>query len=307
MKIKLPHALFLIAFVLHNNIKAQTADSAKIDLFADLDNESKKVSANTVDYAIATFKGTRIVNGHSIETIGKNNLDFRISHRFGTVNSGSYNFFGLDEATMRIGLDYGVTDNLMIGLGRSTVDKELDAFVKYKILRQSKGKRVMPVTVTYLGSVMHYTIKGSEDISFANRTSYANQLLIARQFSKSVSFQLSPTWMHINMVDFKSEKNNLFSLGMGGRVKLTDRFAITADYYHQFDKLTGRENSLSLGVDIETGGHVFQLHFTNSRGMTERSFITNTTGNWGDGDIHFGFNITRMFALKKTAVTKSSW
>lgn len=301
------YSILLIAFFsFYNAVNAQKVDSSKnIDLFADLDNDSKNLLASNKDYASATFKSTRVVNGHSIETIGKNNLDFRIAHRFGTLNSGSYNLFGLDNATMRIGLDYGLTDRIMIGLGRSTVDKEIDAFVKYKILRQSTGKVTMPITLTYLGSAMQYTIKGSEDISFSNRMSYAHQLLIARKFSDAVSFQLSPTLVHINMVDWKAEKNNLFSLGIAGRVKISKRVALTGEYFHQFNKLTDRQNSLSLGVDIETGGHVFQLHFTNSTGMTERSFITNTTGKWGNGDIHFGFNITRIFALGKSV--KTTW
>lgn len=301
------YSILLVAIASFYNVsKAQQADTTKtVDLFADLDNETKSVATNTTDHISATFKSTRVVNGHSIETIGKNNLDFRIAHRFGTLNSGSYNLFGLDNATMRIGLDYGLTDRIMIGLGRSTVDKEIDGFIKYKILRQSTGKTKMPITLAYLGSAMQYTIKGSEDISFSNRMSYAHQLLIARKFSDAVSFQLSPTLVHINMVDWKVEKNNLFSLGIAGRVKISKRVALTGEYFHQFDKLTNRQNSLSLGVDIETGGHVFQLHFTNSTGMTERSFITNTTGKWGDGDIHFGFNITRIFALGKAK--KTTW
>lgn len=290
-------------------LQAQTnSDSTKkIDLFADLEKESKSVDINNTDYATATFKSTRIVNGHSIETIGKNNLDFRISHRFGYLNSGGNNLFGLDQATMRIGLDYGVTNLLMIGLGRSNTDKEFDGFVKYKLLRQSTGKTAMPISLTYLGAMSHYTLKTTEDISFTNRSAFVNQILIARKFSDAVSVQLSPTWVHINMVDKSSEDNNLYSLGMGGRVKISKRVALTADYFYQFNKLTGRKNSFSLGVDIETGGHVFQLHFTNSLGMNEKAFITNTTGNWGDGDIHFGFNITRLFSLKKSEGSRSSW
>jgi Membrane bound beta barrel domain (DUF5777) len=290
-----------------NVATAQQKDSTKTtDLFADLDNESKNADANVTDYATATFKSTRIVNGHSIETIGKNNLDFRISHRFGYLNSGGYNLFGLDQATMRMGLDYGVTNRLMVGLGRSNTDKEYDIFAKYKLLRQSTGKCKMPISVTYLGSAMHYTQKGSDEINFTNRTSYANQLLISRKFNDAISLQLAPTWVHINMVNLSSEKNDLFSLGIGGRVKISKRVAITADYYHQLNQLVGTTNSLSVGVDIETGGHVFQLHFTNSLGMTERAFITNTTGDWGKGDIHFGFNITRLFVLKKSAGSRSS-
>lgn len=288
--------------------QAQTKDTTKaIDLFTDLDNESKSTDKNTTDYASATFKSTRIVNGHSIETIGKNNLDFRISHRFGTLNSGSYNLFGLDNATMRMGLDYGVTNRLMIGLGRSTVEKELDAFAKYKLLRQSTGKCNMPISVTVLASAMHYTLKSSNDIDFNNRMSYVAQVMIARKFNDAISFQLTPTLTHINLVNLAKEDNNLYSLGIGGRVKISKRVAITGDYFYQFNKLEGTTNSLSFGVDIETGGHVFQLHFTNSLGMSERAFITNTLGNWGDGDIHFGFNITRLFVLKKAAGSRSSY
>ena len=289
-----------------NNVKAQSDSSKTVDLFADLDKEAKKADANTTDYATATFKSTRIVNGHSIETIGKNNLDFRISHRFGYLNSGGNNLFGLDQATMRIGLDYGVTNRLMVGIGRSNTDKEFDGFVKYKLLRQSTGKSNMPISLTYLGAMSHYTLKTTEDISFTNRTSFVNQILIARKFSDAVSFQLSPTWVHINMVNHSSEDNNLYSLGMGGRVKISKRVALTADYFYQINKLEGSKNSFSLVVDIETGGHVFQLHFTNSLGMNEKAFITNTTGNWGDGDIHFGFNITRLFTLKRAPGSRST-
>jgi hypothetical protein len=195
----------------------------------------------------------------------------------------------------------------MIGFGRTTIDKELDAFVKYKLLRQSSGKTNMPISLTYFGGVYHYTKETSENINFTNRTSYVNQLLIARKFSDCVSFQLSPTWVHLNLVDLSKEDNNLYSLGISGRVKISKRVAITGDYYHQFNTLNGRTNSLSLGFDIETGGHVFQLHLTNSIGMNERHFITNTTGDWGDGSIRFGFNITRLFVLKKAAGSRSSW
>lgn len=301
-------AVILITTASSGFLNAQTKDSTKaVDLFADLDNESKKVDANSNDYTTATFKSTRIVNGHSIETIGKYNLDFRISHRFGYLNSGSYNLFGLDNATLRMGLDYGITNRLMVGIGRSTTDKELDGFVKYKLLRQSTGKTNMPISLTVLTSAMQYTLKGSEDISSNNRMSYATQLFIARKFNDAFSFQLTPTWIHKNLVNLSKEDNDLYSLGIGGRIKISKRVAITGDYFYQFNQLEGTINSLSFGVDIETGGHVFQLHFTNSTGMSERAFITNTLGKWGDGDIHFGFNITRLFVLKKAEGSRSTY
>jgi len=290
-----------------NNVKAQVDSTKAVDLFADLDKESKKSDANTTDYASATFKSTRVVNGHSIETIGKYNLDFRISHRFGYLNSGSYNLFGLDNATMRMSLDYGVSNKLLVGVGRSTVDKELDVYAKYKFLRQSTGKVNMPISLTGVVSAMNYTLKSTDDISFTNRMSYSYQLLLARKFSDNVSLQLMPTLVHINLVPLSTNDNNLYSLGIGGRVKISKRVAITGEYYHQFNKLDGMTNSLSFGVDIETGGHVFQLHFTNSTGMTDRAFITNTTGDWGKGDIQDGFNISRLFVLKKSAGSRSSY
>ncbi|MFY7963306.1 MAG: DUF5777 family beta-barrel protein [Chitinophagaceae bacterium] len=290
-----------------NKTIAQTDSTKKVDLFADIDNEAKATTAANIDYATATFKSTRVINSQSIETIGKHNLDFRISHRFGYLNSGAYNLFGLDNATMMMNFDYGLTNNLLVGVGRSTVNKEYSAYAKYKFLKQSTGKVNMPITMAYLFSAMHYTQKTTEDISFTNRTSYAHQLLIARKFSDNISLQLMPTLVHINLVDFSKEDNNLFSLGVGGRVKISKRVAINAEYFHQFNQLTGTTNSLSIGFDIETGGHVFQLHFTNSTGMTERAFITNTTGDWGNGDIHFGFNISRLFTLKKSAGSRSSW
>ena len=287
---------------------AQPKDSSKtVDLFADLDNESKSIDANSTDFANATFKATKIINGHSVEMVGKHNLDYRISHRFGFFSSGAYELFGLDNATIRNGLDYGVCDKLTIGLGRSSVDKEFDGYIKYKLLRQSTGKIKIPVSIVYVMSAMNYTLKSTKDISFTNRMSYAHQVLIARKFSDNVSLQLTPTLVHINLVNLSKEDNNLYSLGFGGRVKISKRLAINAEYFYQFNKLEGTTNSFSLGLDIETGGHVFQLHFTNSTGMTERSFITNTVGDWGKNDIRFGFNIGRTFVTKKMKGSRSSY
>ncbi len=288
-------------------LNAQTDSTKTIDLFADLEMESKKTDANNINKITAAFKSTRIVNSHSVELVGKHNLDFRISHRFGFLNSGSYNLFGLDNATMRMGLDYGLSNKFNIGIGRSTVDKELDGFIKYKILQQSTGKVNMPLSMAYVFSIMHYGLKTSPELSFNNRLSYAHQILIARKFNDNISLQLIPTIVHINAVPFVTDDNNLYSLGTAGRVKISKRIAINGEYFFQFNQLSGSTNSLSFGVDIETGGHVFQLHCTNSTGMNERGFVTNTTGKWGNGDIRFGFNIVRTFALKKESSQKKLW
>jgi hypothetical protein len=284
---------------------SQQVDTAKVDLFAEIDKEAKINEANETNYTYATFKSNRVINGHSIEILAKNHLEFRIAHRFGTLNSGFYDLFGLDNATMRMGLDYGLCNNLMIGIGRSTVNKEFDGYAKYKFLKQSTGKNKMPISAAFFTGIYQTTEKTSEKLSGSQRLAFVNQLLIARKFSENFSFQLSPTLVHLNMVNLAKEKNTMLSLGFGGRYKVSKRVALCAEYFHQFDKLDGKENSLSLGVDIETGGHVFQLHFTNSTGLTERSFVTNTTGRWGNGDIHFGFNLIRVFSLAKKKDSKN--
>ena len=287
---------------------SQQLDSTKTkDLFADIEQESKLSDQQTTNYTLATFKSIRVVNSHTTELVGKNNLDFRISHRFGYLNSGAYNLFGLDGATVRFGFDYGLSKNINVGIGRSSIDKEFDAYFKYKLLKQSTGKINMPISLVYVFTAMNYTLRGLEEINFNNRTSYAHQFIIAKKISDNVSLQLMPTYIHINLVPLKTDDNNLYSLGFAGRTKLSKRIALNVEYFHQFNQLSGTTNSLSLGFDIETGGHVFQLHFTNSTGMTERTFVANTTGDWGVGDIRFGFNIARTFVLKKSKDNRSTW
>jgi hypothetical protein len=256
-------------------------------------------------YTTATFKGTRVINGQSIENQAKGVLDFIILHRFGRLNQGARDFFGLDNANTRIGFEYGVTDWLTAGVGRSTYQKEYDGFLRARMLRQTEDNR-MPVTLSYAGTAMVRSdeIQPPDTITeyfFSHRMTYSNQVLIARKFSERLSLQLTPSHVHYNLVRDDKDANDLFALGIGGRVKLTRRFALTAEYYYTIPgaNLAGYRNSASLGVDIETGGHVFQLHFTNSTGMTERSFIGQTTEDWGDGGIHFGFNIHRVFTVVK--------
>ena len=269
------------------------------DLLNMLDEESKK--NEEPDYTTATFKTTRLINGHSIETLGAGVLDVRISHRFGYLNSGPNELFGLDQAWTRIGADYGISNRLMIGAGRSSYQKQVDAFAKFKVLRQAKEK--MPVTVTALASMMIKTGPFADPTRvnyFSSRLYYSGQLLIARKFSEGFSMQLMPTIVHYNLAESPNDHNDVFALGVGGRIKLSKRISLNAEYYYQLPSymLNGTVNSLAIGFDIETGGHVFQFHFTNSTGMTERTFISETTGDWLKGDIHFGFNISRVFTLK---------
>lgn len=281
-----------------------------IDLFKEMDEQNKKETKEKIDYAAYTFKTTRLVNGHTIENLGKGILDFRINHRFGRVNQGAYDLFGLDNASMRMALDYGITDRLMVGVGRSTFEKQFDGFVKYKLLRQSSGKKNMPISLSYVATGILKTLKDPDPTirkNFTDRLYFAHQLLIARKFNDYTSIQLMPTIVHYNIVPKANDPNDLFSLGIGARQRISKRVNLTGEYYYQFNKLSGYYNSFSVGFDIETGGHVFQLHFTNSTGMTERTFITETTGQWGKGDIHFGFNISRVFTIVKPKEFKEKW
>lgn len=278
---------------------AQKGDTT--DLMSRLE---KQTDQNTTNYSIATFKTTRLVNGHSVENVGKGVMDVKISHRFGTLNNGAYQLFGLDNATMRMGIDYGITSYLMVGIGRSTYQKTFDAFFKIKLLRQSTGKVNMPVTVSYVPTIALRTLNWEDPNRknyFSSRISYSHQLIIGRKFSEGTSLQLMPSFIHRNLAEVTGSPNNTWALGIGGRQKLSKRISFNVEYYYQFSgyKIPGTTNSLSAGFDIETGGHVFQLHFTNSRGMTEKTFIGETTGKWQDGDVLFGFNISRVFNIGK--------
>ena len=252
----------------------------------------------------ATFKAIHLVNAQTIESPAKGDLNFIIMHRFGQLNEGAYAFFGLDNAFIRLGLDFGISDRLGIGIGRSSLEKTFDGYLKYKLVRQSEGAKNFPFSVSLLGSITNYTVR-FPDKPFLNgkfRTTYVTQMMLARKFSSSFSLQLSPTWLHFNMVPTKQDNNDVFATIIGGRIKFNKRMSISAEYNYLFpNQVESMEltNSLSLGLDIETGGHVFQLVFSNSRGMIEPQYITRTTGEWGKGDIFFGFNVSRNFSLGK--------
>jgi hypothetical protein len=277
----------------------------------DLLGELEKGSKQETEYTFATFKGTRLGNGHTVETKNAGSLEFIFGHRFGAINGGAYEMFGLDQAYVRLGLDYGITDRLSVSIGRNSTDKTMDGYLKYKLLRQQHGEKNFPVSITALGGLAYkFSPEKNSDVSpdFENidRLSYTGQLFIARKFSPNFSFQLMPTVIHKNIVE-SFEENNQFALGLGGRIKLTKSLALTSEYYHNFNAPDNdllpdgqkRYNSFSLGIDIETGGHVFQLLLTNAIGLTERAFITETRDDFFGGDIHLGFNVTRTFQLKK--------
>jgi hypothetical protein len=269
----------------------------------DLLGELSKLDSNTTVPVEATFKSTRIINGHTVETVKKNHMDFRISHRFGRLNSGSYQLYGLDQATLRLGFEYGLTDDLMIGVGRSTEQKAFDFFGKYRLIKQTSGSKVIPVSVTLFASSAIRTLRPltDEEIprTFKNKLTYVYQALIARKFSEKLSLQITPTYLYRNLPELAGEERGLFSLGLGGRLKISKRVSVNAEYFWAARSNDGLpyHDSMALGVDIDTGGHVFQLHFTNSLGMIEKQFIGETTGSWGKGDVHYGFNISRTFSF----------
>lgn len=271
------------------------------DLDALLNAETKP----TVNYATATFKASRIINGHSIEQMKKKQLDFRISHRFGPLNDGAYGLFGLDQSKIHFSLEYGATDWLMLGVGRGSLNKTYDTFAKFRLLRQSSGATTMPVSLSYFTSVELNTLKFQDPTRtnyFSSRLAFVQQLLIARKFNDKFSFQLSPTFIHRNLVKSELDMNDVYAMGFGARYKLSKRLSLNAEYYYNYNPNnkfldTKYYNSASVGIDIETGGHVFQIMLTNSLGMREGSFIPQTTDKWLDKGIHLGFNISRVFAL----------
>jgi len=246
----------------------------------------------------ATFKDTRIINAQSNETPGKNVLHFVIAHRFGQINEGAYALWGLDNASMRMAFDYGVTDRLAVGVARSTFQKTYEANVKWRALRQNSDNS-MPASLTLYSVAMANGLRWSDpsrENLFSSRLSYVHQAVIAKKWGSKLSIALIPSFIHRNLVESLSDTHDQWTLGAGGRYKVTTRASINAEYHYAIKGLpTDHVNSLSIGMDIETGGHVFQLHVTNSQGMFERAFLTETGGRWRDGAIYFGFNLSRVF------------
>lgn len=267
--------------------------------------ETKQEEETT--YTIATFKTTKIVSGNSVEMHPKKDLQFMIAHRFGRLNSGWRNLYGVDNGTIRFGFEYGLTDNLNLGFGRSSFQKTFDGTIKYRFLRQKFGAENFPFTASWVTNM--YALGNEwEDTErenyFSSRLSYSHSVLIARKFGKYFSLQLSPTVMHRNLVLTEQDANTIYAMGVGASTRLTGSVRFNVEYFYldpnqYFSKIGGEavSNSFSVGFDIETGGHVFQLSLSNSRGMTEKYLVGESSGDWFNGDIHFGFNISRMFSL----------
>ncbi len=259
------------------------------------------------EYVTATFKTTRLVNFHTVEVLSRRSLDFRISHRFGDFNSGAYNAWGIDGgANIRLSLEYCHGSRLMFGIGRTSGKKIADAFLKYRLIKQTTKGGGMPFSVTLFTSVYHtfmqnVIIDGENKYqSIPDRLSYCHQIMIARKFSPRFSFQITGAMVHVNLVDKITDKNDCFIVGAVTRFKFAKRQAITLEYGHRMNKYSKDKyyDSFGIGYDLETGGHVFQLHLTNSFGLTEDQYFMYTNTSWENWGIRLGFNISRVFSLQ---------
>lgn len=308
------HVKYLSALlVLALGLRAHAQD--ELEKLLDLMEETE--SKSRTEYITGAFKATTVINLQSVEKKATGALEFRISHRFGPLNGGTYQIFGLDQATMRLSLEYGINRFLSAGFGRSNLEKTYDFYAKSVILPQQRGAKNIPFSLLYYFNMAINGLKWQDTSRknyFSSRLSYVHQVIMGGKISKDLSLQLSPTVVHKNLVPTNRDQNdgglfglnNTYALGLGGRMKLTKSTALTGEYIYRIPTKDRNAptwspfyNSLSLGVDIETGGHVFQLHLSNSSGMFDRAVITETGKKWGDGGIHFGFNLTRDFQLKR--------
>jgi hypothetical protein len=269
----------------------------------------------------ATFKSTKLINGHTNETIFKNELDFKVDHRFGDIagdNGGIRRFYGLDNSTdVRIGFEYGLSDRLSIGLARAkgaTVVTQLyEGSIKYRLLEQTTDDYI-PVAVTLFGSNTIAAVEASKELSspiayqnFQDRINYVAQVIIARKFNSNISFTITPGYVHKNFTAFR-DQNDLFTVGAGGRAKISKRMSLVVDYYLPFrnksdkaylEQVNGVKfyNPLGVGLEIETGGHVFHLNFTNATAIEEMQYLTQTNSSWLKGQYRWGFSISRRFSF----------
>ncbi|MFL2983229.1 MAG: DUF5777 family beta-barrel protein [Candidatus Neomarinimicrobiota bacterium] len=244
----------------------------------------------------ATFKATRIVNAQSIEMPRVKTLEFMILHRFGSMSDYFYDFFGMDEAVIRFDLKYGLNNRFSFGLGRSSLNKTYDFFTKLKLLNQKNGQKSIPVSICIFSKIEIQAI--NRELDMIDRITFDLQALIARKFNRSFSFQIMPTLIHRNLVQTEDTSHDLISLGVGGRIKITNRTSLNFDTFfplgHRPDQF---KQGWGLGCDIETGGHVFQLMITNAQGSYESEYVEHATGQFEDLNLYLGFNISRVFTL----------
>jgi len=241
------------------------------------------------------FQGTRFINLHSANVAEKNELQMFIQHRFGNINGGFYEFFGLDEASMRLGFEYGFTKNFTVGIGRSTYMKTFDSFLKYRILTQTTS---FPLSVTTTVSGSFPTVKGLTYNDFSDKASGNVQLLVAKSWNR-VGFQVSPGYIGTGYIPTENSSYSFFTLGAGGSVKLSKKVSFNVEYLYRFEDEINYVNPLSASVDLDTGGHLFQIVVSNTQQMYDQAIITNPTGDWAEGSLYLGFNLVRGFNFKQ--------
>lgn len=289
-------------FILFTLLLAFTMGSPAQDLDALLDDLSADESP---DYTRATFRITSVINGQSVEVPGAGDLHFKLSHRFGDLtDNGFYDLFGWDQNTARIGFEYGIADVASVAIGRNSWDKTYDGALKYKLIRQQNGKGGMPLSLSVY-SVAYANAQHWDDPDrlnlFSSRLSYNTQLLVARKMNDKISLQLSPSYIHVNLVETPENQNNILATGFSGSYKFARKFSANFEYFYLLPGKTAENfnNALSFSVEVETGGHIFQLMITNSPFTYDRMYIAENTGRWLDGDIYLGFNLYRVFPLSK--------
>jgi hypothetical protein len=248
--------------------------------------------------AYAVFKGLKIVNFESTKLISKKQFIFMVSHRFGSIKNGFDSFFGLDDAVTRLNFVYGLSDAIYISASRSSYQKIYESSIKYRLARQEENG--FPFTIVGYNSILINTALSKDNLpklEFKHRLGYTTQLLISRKVNANLSLELAPTFFHDNYVTINDQDNSQYALGLGGRYKLGKRWSLNVDYGWHLNRAADSpfKNPFSVGFDLETGGHVFQMHFTNAQAMNTNGFLGQATGDWSDGDIYFGFNLTRIF------------
>lgn len=243
------------------------------------------------------FKGTRLVNGQSANLVEKGKLNLAIQHRFGDISGGFYELFGLDQASMRIGFEYGFTDNFNLGIGRSTFLKTYDGFAKYSIIQQNYN---FPFTIiaTAEGSVptLRNYFPDNND-KFSDKFAGLFQFHLAKTI-KNFGFQLSPGFLKTGYLNSENTSLSMFTLGTGGSLKISNKVSINVEYLYNFKKDFSNIKPLSVGIDLDTGGHLFQLVLSNSQQMFGQGLYTYSNGDWTTGNLFFGFNLIREFKLK---------
>ncbi len=281
--------LFILVMLLVYQISSTQED----DLLSEIDTDSIGDQ-----YATAAFKGLKIVNFESTKLVAKKELTFIVSHRFGSIENGFDSFFGLDDAVTRLNFVYGITDGINVGVSRSSFQKIYEASAKYRLVRQKENG--FPFTIVAYNSILINTALEKENLpklEFKDRLGYTAQLLISKKVSSKLSLEVAPTFFHDNFVAYDEQHNSQYAIGFGGRQKLGKRWSINLDYGWHLNRADGSpfKNPLSIGFDLETGGHVFQMHFSNAQAMNTNGFLGQATGDWSDGNMYFGFNLSRVF------------